>query len=170
MTGGETLCAEHALACSTDGRPVCADHVVACDRCDDGDAGLHCEEHADADCETCEETLCDEHAWTSPVSGDRACNDHRVACDVCEQDVAATDLLAGRCGTCRDLGEETPDGVPESFREAFDTVRTGRNDAYLVCHGHSRFGRDALVVLDRDTGEEVHRRRFGRLRSLGGAL
>jgi hypothetical protein len=123
-----------------------------------------------APCAVDDEPLCTAHARRSPVSGGWFCEDHIETCDVCQQPVGISDIDAGRCETCASLNEGAASAVPPEIQNSFGTVKAGWNDDFLVCHGHSRFGRDEVIVLDKQTGDEVYRHQYGRLKSIGGAL
>lgn len=109
-------------------------------------------------------------AIRAPAADGHVDEGHLRDCDLCEQAYAPPSLEDGRCPACRNIGGEAEALAPEPLREEFRSVRVGTNRSYRVVYGKRLLKSNRLVVVDRETGEEVLRRKVGLLARLKGAF
>jgi hypothetical protein len=172
----EALCEAHRRECWVCGETRCGEHAIACEHCEDegdeaGDTesvtiGAFCSAHAEA-CRGGGEVVCRDHSQPGVIVDGPVCADHRSACELCAVRYAEVGFEDGRCPACRTLNSETPAEPPvAAIAEEFSTSRIGTTPTHAVVQGKRRLRRDEIIVVDRQSGEEVRRSKadfFGKL-------
>jgi hypothetical protein len=169
---GDVLCTDHVERCSVDGEPHCRRHLETCDHCEGdrpGGARLRCPDHLST-CSVGAERLCADHEQTGPITEEPVCADHTVECSFCEQGYSTAAVENGRCETCRQLGGSTDAEVIGEVDEEFRKTTAAKNGAFVVVYGKKLIGAPRVVVLDAESGAELHRRKVGIVERIKGVV
>jgi len=166
----DPLCSDHSATCETCGDDFCSDHVHTCTICAENQTestGQFCTSHA-VYCEIGGEIVCASHRTSKTIGDGEVCQDHYASCDSCGIGYSTAELTDGRCSACISLGDTSHEPVPTNIKSEFRSVKVGSNSAYLVILGKKLFGRNKVIVYDRQKSEEVSRQSAGMLKQLLG--
>ncbi|PSP74404.1 hypothetical protein BRC86_06140 [Halobacteriales archaeon QS_3_64_16] len=166
----EALCESHRRECGVCGETRCGEHAIACEHCVDereraeaeadsaaDPVATFCSAHAEA-CRGGGEVVCGDHSQPGVIVDGPVCDDHRSPCELCKVRYAEAGFEDGRCPACRNLSTETPAEPPvAAIAEDFPTTRIGTTPTHAVVQGKRRLRRDDIVVVDRQSGEELRR-------------
>lgn len=166
----DPLCSDHGAACDTCDEDLCSDHVRTCTICTQNQGETtdqFCTSHT-IHCDIGGETLCASHRVSRTLGDGEVCQDHYASCDSCEIGYSESELTDGRCSACTSLGDTSHEPVPADIKSEFRSVEVGSNSAYLVILGKKLFGRNKVIVYDRQESEEVSQQSAGMLKQLLG--
>lgn len=167
---GELFCSEHSETCETCGEPFCEQHLKACEKCSVDEVpipNVFCD-HDAVSCSVGGEILCSEHRRQRNLGSGYVCDDHSETCGSCKIEYMESEIAEGRCPACQRLGDVEKREIPSDIVEEFRSVDAGENSAYMVILGKKLFGRNKVVVYDKQAGEEVRRHSAGMLKQLLG--
>jgi hypothetical protein len=175
------LCEAHRRECGICGETRCGEHAIACEHCTDeqeraetepGSAAspvaTFCSAHTKA-CRGGGEVVCGDHSRPGVIVDGPVCANHRSACELCDVQYAEAGFEAGRCPACRTLDTETPAEPPvAAIAEEFSRTRIGTTPTHAVVQGKRRLRRDEIIVVDRQSGEELRRSKADFFSTLSG--